>query len=190
MQNQNEAFVSHMFCQQILRDHWHGNIKWKNKHNLFKFIYCFLQFTLTLPHIFHWLTRMMIIDFGITKEKWKLPKHSYDFLTGQCNLDQPLNRFISFTGIYMVYLLLVATCILTPLTDYDHANNNFHWYHYCLVVFTIGMVVSDFQVLTSSRSWSKVLSFWINYEIFLHLMLAIFAFSASYVSCLSNKRLV
>ena len=177
MQNQHKEFVSHMFCQQILRDQWHGNVPWKHKPRRFKILYCIVQCLMTFPHILHWFIRMIIQDFNITQEKWKFSKRSYDFFSGDCNLDQPLNRFISFTGLYLLYLLLIVMCILTPITDYDQSLNNYHWYHDCLLIFTVAMVVQDVLILTSVRSWLRVISFWMIYDIIMHLLL-VMAFSA------------
>lgn len=174
IQNNHRAFVGHMFCQQVLRTQWHGNVPWIRKGFWFKFMYFVIQILLTVPFVVSYLIREIIREAGIDRNSWKSKKLSggaYDYLTGSCNLDEPLNRFISFTGMYLTFVALLGLSIMCSVTDRDQLLNNFHWYHSCLLIFTVAMMVNDVYILTSVRSLVKAFKFWRTYDLVMHMFL-------------------
>ncbi|XP_059078651.1 short transient receptor potential channel 1-like [Tigriopus californicus] len=166
IQNNHRAFVGHMFCQQVLRTHWHGNVPWLGKGFWFKLVYCFIQVLFTVPFVISYLIREIIRgprngnESRNTEERSKRPYN--------CNLDEPLNRFISFTGMYLAFVALVILSVMCSVTDRDQLLNNFHWYHSCLFIFTIAMIVNDAYILTSVRSVVKAFNFWRTYDLVMH----------------------
>ena len=39
----NKEFAGHMFCQQMLRQQWHGNVKWQGTQWTYKLLYVITQ---------------------------------------------------------------------------------------------------------------------------------------------------
>ncbi len=166
IQNNHKAFVGHMFCQQVLRDQWHGKVPWQGRSTTFRAVYCLVE-AFTLPGwILQYLTRSFIADLGMKRS----PNRS--FWTGRCNLDEPLNRFIAHTAMYVIFLSLVMLSIFSPVVDSTELRNNFHWYHDVLVTFTLSMALTTGYATASSRSDPSTVQFWRFYDLLMHTVLS------------------
>ena len=172
IQRNHKTFVGHMFCQQILRDQWHGQVPWNGRSLRFRVLYSFFQMTLTIFFVMHHIARTICRDLGVNptkNRKNKYLKSSLNFIMGPCNLDEPINRFLSFTGMYFAFCSLIIVCILKPITDPQQLTNNFHWYHDLLVIFSLSMFINDVIAMISVKT--TMFKFWRWYDIIMHLTL-------------------
>jgi len=69
--NNHKSFVGHMYCQQILRNQWQGNVPWQDKPFLFRFTYVGAQCLMTPWWIVLSLLRLVFSDLGLTRERWR-----------------------------------------------------------------------------------------------------------------------
>jgi len=76
-----------------------------------------------------------------------LPDSAYDYICGPNNLDEPLNRFLSYTFMYVFFLILIVLCVFSPVVDAEDLRNNFHWYHKLLAIMTFTMITNDMSVM-------------------------------------------
>jgi hypothetical protein len=53
--NEHHAFAGHMFCQNILKKQWLGNVNMNQKSVLFKLLYVFIECLLVAPFCFHYM---------------------------------------------------------------------------------------------------------------------------------------
>ena len=54
MEHNHKAFVGHMYCQQMLRQEWHGGVPWLGKGLKYKILYVIYLLVLTPIFIAHW----------------------------------------------------------------------------------------------------------------------------------------
>ena len=54
MEHNHKAFVGHMYCQQMLRQEWHGGVPWLGKGLKYKILYVIYLLVLTPFFIAHW----------------------------------------------------------------------------------------------------------------------------------------
>ena len=85
----------------------------------------------------------------------------------QLKLNVPVNRFIIFTGYYILFVLLLAYIV------WDKSMNG---YSYCfgpslmiLTIFAISMLWHDFNALWNVRSFFSFFEFWKMYDLSLHI---------------------
>ena len=64
IEHNHKDFVGHMYCQQVLRQEWHGGIKWQGAGLLFKIIYTLLQIPLAIVYVLAFL----ILDVSRTSK--------------------------------------------------------------------------------------------------------------------------
>ena len=90
------------------------------------------------------------------------------------NLDEPLNRFLTFTGAYIVFVCFIFQTVLDQEAMF-HTNtkNADQWLinHYVLSVFAVAMLWQDFYLLFTLRSKLSFFKFWRVYDIVMHISL-------------------
>ncbi len=174
--NNHKAFVGHTYCQQLLRNEWHGNVPWQGKSFWYRITYILAQAVMLIWWSFFYLLKVIFADFGLTADERRRPEYFpssvYYYITGATNLDEPLNRFLSFTISYIFFLFLIIYCLFSPVIVADDLKNNFHWYHQCLLAMTLAMFLQVVISLhTSVRLARGINLFWKAYDILLCVML-------------------
>jgi len=172
--NNHKSFVGHMYCQQLLRSQWQGNVPWQEKSFFFRFTYIGAQCLMTPWWILISLLRLVLFDLKVTRERWKkasLPDSVFDYICGPNNLDEPINRFFAYTEFYVFFLILITLCVFSPVVDGDELRNNFHWYHDLLFVMTTSMIVNGIATVFSVRALSPTNKFWALYDILMQVTL-------------------
>ena len=95
------------------------------------------------------------------------------------NLDVPFNRFLSYTGWYLFFIVLFLFAVTEPVKNMKYAgiatdgDSLFEWYHYCLGFYAISQIWHDYLVLSSLSSIRDFLKFWRVFNAGLHWFLLI-----------------
>ena len=142
IQNHYQEFVANVLCQEIILYHWEGNTKWHRRTKIFKIFHSFMQLFFMPFHIGHYLIHHLLAF--ATDEKAKNIK-VLQYFTGPCNLDVPINRFITFTWTYLFLCVLTLACASIPLDQRDTNANQLHWTHILLGVMTAGLILRILQ---------------------------------------------
>ena len=91
------------------------------------------------------------------------------------NLDEPMNRFLTFTGYYLVFVYWIFHTVLNQQAMF-HTNtkNADQWLvnHTILSVFAVAMLWQDFYLLFTLRSKLTFFKFWRVYDIVMHITLS------------------
>jgi hypothetical protein len=186
IEHNHKEFVGHMFCQQTLRQEWHGGIAWQGRPVTYKLLHFVLQ--VLLAPIF--VSILLITDMGRDlKDLWnvniptvemvkaaKMPKKAmlwfiYQSNHVKLNLDVPLNRFLVFTGYYVIFVGLVLKTTLANEETSTFEDVRFEFYHYILSIYSISMLWQDFLTLITLRSYKAYFKFWRVYDLLLHITL-------------------
>lgn len=189
IEHNHKEFVGHMYCQQTLRQQWHGDMIWEGKAFTYKILHLLFQVVLAPLYV----TMFLIAEVGRdwlklrekpvpTKEEIKKTQgcHKRMYLqylrlsnTITLNLDIPFNRFLMFSGYYVIFVALILTAILAPITDVNLGKDRdvFDWYYVALTVYSLAMLWHDFLSLITLRSLKTFFKFWRVYDLLLHLCL-------------------
>ena len=161
--NNDKAFVSQKYCQQILRGLWYGSVPWQEKSDIFCLLYVAVQFILMPWWAVLFIIRQTIQDLKLSESHMKkLGKDSmarYIMKDGN-NMDEPLNRFINFSITYLAFAIFVTLCVFNPLIYPDELRDNFQWYHIVLLILTISMILQDLYSLRTSLPNIRGTTFW------------------------------
>ena len=68
-----KEFVGHMYCQQTLRQEWHGQVPWLGKTFKFKCVYSLLLLVLIPFILTHWFFVQIGKDIQYLRKKKPLP---------------------------------------------------------------------------------------------------------------------
>ncbi len=188
IEHNHKEFVGHMYCQQTLRQEWHGGIEWQNKPATFKTLHFLLQFVLAplfvsisiSASVGRDVTELLgypvpdLADINAAKgwKRWFL-WYLYKSNRLKLNLDVPINRFLVFTAYYILFTILMVNTILQR-EDFDHdkvLDNDFNYYHIILSIYAIGMIWQDIMTIATLRSFRTFLKFWRVFDLCLHLEL-------------------
>ena len=63
IEHNNKEFVGHVFCQQILRQQWHGDVLWQGTPLMFKIAHFLLQVLLAPLFVFSFFVAEIGKDF-------------------------------------------------------------------------------------------------------------------------------
>lgn len=180
IEHNHKEFVGHMYCQQMLRNVWHGNIPWQGAPFTFKIAHVLLQVILapfysaivilaTIGRDLHQLIN--VNDTDTTHSKW-IPKTFLKFISksvdSKLNLDIPLNRFLVFTGYYVLFLVLLIWTIFDEQFEDPNLKTIFSKKHILLSYFALSMLWQDFHILYEVRSISTYFKFWRIFDLILH----------------------
>ncbi len=117
-----------------------------------------------------------MLDLGLTdKQQKKLFRSSKvkDYFMDRGNLEEPLNRFLSFTIMYVLFVCLIVTCLFNPVINPERLRNNFQWYHQLSLTMTGSLLLQDVYSLYTCHASITGLSFrfWKVYDIMLDVSL-------------------
>ena len=90
------------------------------------------------------------------------------------NLDEPLNRFLTFTGFYLIFVSFIfRTVVDQQAMFHTNTKNADQWLfnHFVLSVFAVAMLWQDFYLLFTLRSKLSFFKFWRVYDIVMHISL-------------------
>jgi hypothetical protein len=90
------------------------------------------------------------------------------------NLDEPLNRFLTFTGTYLIFVSFIfQTVVDQQAMFHTNTKNADQWLfnHSVLSVFAVAMLWQDFYLLFTLRSKLSFFKFWRVYDIVMHITL-------------------
>ncbi len=176
IEHSHKEFVSHMHCQQFLRNEWIGNTNWLGKMLPFKLLYFILQIILSPIYVLHALVVLVgrdikILNDGVIPEvsaaKTKFQRAFFKFLhycdEVTLNLDAPLNRFLTTMGYYAVYIGFIIIAAIKPLsTTFDGKNDiaEFAWYHACILIYASNQLYRYFLTFIILRGISHFFTVW------------------------------
>ena len=204
--NQKE-FVGHMFCQQILRQQWHGNIPWQGKPFLFKFLHFLIKVILAPLFVFSYLLAEVVRSLGMYEDKVsELPSSvpSTESWRSQIikkikvmnfSLDVPLNRFLIFSGYYMLFVVAINWTMMEKQSEMEAPNETkIRPGYFLLSIYAISMIWNDFHVMFTLKSLRTYFKFWRVFDLILHIFLITALISKlirtviyPYNDCLKNK---
>ena len=114
----HKEFVGHMFCQQVLREQWHGDVLWPGSPFVFKLLHFLLQVLLAPITVILYCLYYFGRYFKITSKM--------EWMNTIVNLDIPLNRFLIFTGYYLIYVGVVMLTIQNKMEEMKHPQDALH----------------------------------------------------------------
>ena len=85
IEHNHKEFVGHMFCQQILRQQWHGEILWQGKPLLFKFLHTLIAVVLAPLFVLSYFLVEFVRSLE-AKTSNKLKKLSYTLTANPLNI--------------------------------------------------------------------------------------------------------
>ena len=170
IEHNNKEFVGHVFCQQILRQQWHGDLLWQGTPLKFKIVHFLLQVLLAPLFVFSFFVAEIGKDFiedntsEFTNDTQKITwKHK---IVKECqalkrNLDVPMNRFLIFSGYYFFFALTVLNLMS------DSATSDFRIY--ACAIYTISMIWHDIQAISTLKSIKTFFKFWRVFDLIMHI---------------------
>ena len=183
--NQKE-FVGHMFCQQILRQQWHGNIPWQGKPFLFKFLHFLIKVMLAPLFVFSYLLAEVVRSLGMYEDKVsELPSSvpSTESWRSQIikkskvmnfSLDVPLNRFLIFSGYYMLFVVAINWTMMEKQSEMEAPNETkIRPGYFLLSIYAISMIWNDFHTMFKLKFFRTYFKFWRVFDLILHIFLII-----------------
>ena len=192
IEHNHKEFAAHMYCQQLLRKLWHGDVRWQGKHNLYKIVYFVFENILSPFHciVFSYVeTGRNIVKMREEKKKPQYPVYEnktrlnslyvkylrYCNEEARINLDAPLNRFLCYTGSYLFYVVLLMITVTRPAASKvsGGSNDGFEWCHIVLAFFAMGMVLKDIETLIVLSSIRTFLKFWRAYSVVSHALISL-----------------
>ena len=187
----HKEFVGHALCQQVFRHFYEQNVPWHGKSLGFKFLHFLLQ-TLMAPvlvfmSLFAWIGKEMSSRHGICENEPSLYgfKKCYEedmswsrsffnktidcFTLNQLSLDVPLNRFLIFTGYYIIFVGLLIGAMVEKSVD----GNAFCFgeYQILLTIYVISMIWQDFLSIMNVRTLKTYFKLWRVYDLIMHMAL-------------------
>ena len=166
IEHNHKEFVGHMFCQQMLREQWHGDVLWSGSPMIFKILH-FLLLVMMAPI---WVLIYIIVKVskGNIFQNSKKLKRIYGIVT----LETPLNRFCIFTGWYVLFLVSVIGTIEEKVNEAQHPEETkFRTGYTTLFIFTISMLWNDIQTIFSLVYIRTYFKFWRVFDFILHILL-------------------
>ncbi len=187
IEHNHKEFVGHMYCQQTLRQEWHGNVSWQAAPTIFKMIH--LIYISFMAPFLAWFALMKQIGRDLQETYdiapisrsdnkdavwWKKWFHHFiNFSVQKTHLDVPLNRFLIFTAWYIVYVGFVLDTILDDsLYALGKKDVNFSKKYAILSIFASAMLWEDVYTFITVRSITTYFKFWRFYDLVMHLSLA------------------
>ncbi len=163
--NNDMSFISQKYCQQILRNLWYGNVPWAEKSFTFCTIYFLIQGLMLIWWCIIYMLKLLIEDFP-KMEKVFYSKRVISYIKRHGNLDEPFNRFLSYSIMYLVFVCLLTTCAFNPIINPSELTNNFQLYHQLLALVTISYCLQDIFSLVTCVSNIKgtTFLFWKAYD--------------------------
>ena len=143
IEHNHKEFVGHMFCQQTLRQAWHGHVPWQGSPLTFRLLHFLLQVLLapfyalmvlvvSVGRDMHDILEMEEITDEHVNDKEGLHKIFYWFIHRsikmKINLDCPLNRFLIFSGYYIIFVGLIVKTILDQTFNHHHGKHKMTFY--------------------------------------------------------------
>ena len=193
IEHNHKEFVGHALCQQVFRRFYEQNVPWHGKSLRFKFLHFVLQILmapiLVVMSLFAWIGKEISSIHGIGKNEpslygfkkyyeedvsWKrsLFNKTIDYLTlNQLSLNVPLNRFLIFSGYYLIFVTILVAAILAKTVYGD--GFCFDEYQILLTIFVISMIWQDFSSLSNVRTFKTYFKLWRVYDLIMHMALAL-----------------
>ena len=180
VEHHHKDFTAHMFCQQMLRQQFHGKVPWHGKPWTYKLIYCLIQIILTPIHlcsvyVFQPGRDIKILRGGslpsVSSATSRVEKIYYKCLEFSnsivLNMDAPLNRLISYIGYYFLFICLLFHIILKPMSAMD----DLLWNYVLLMAFVLSFLIGDLHLLFFRKSLKSLLNFWRIFDLISHLIM-------------------
>lgn len=195
IEHNHKEFVGHALCQQVFRHFYEQNVPWHGKSLSFKFFHSLLQILmapiLVGMSLFALIGKEVSSRYGIDENEPSLYgfKKSYEedmswtrsffnktidyFTLTQLSLNVPLNRFLIFTGYYIIFVGILVGAMVEKTV---HRNQFcFDEYHILLTFFVISMIWQDLSLLINVRTFKTYFKLWRVYDLIMH-MAFVFAF--------------
>ena len=195
IEHNHKEFVGHALCQQVFGHFYEENVPWHGKNLRFKFLHALLQILmapiLVGMSLFAWAGKEISSRHGIDENEpslygfkkcyeenmsWKrsLINKTIDYFTlNQLSLNVPLNRFLIFTGYYIIFVgLLIGAIIEKSVYGNEFC---FGVYQSMLMIYVISMMWQDFSTLSNVRAFKTYFKAWRVYDLIMH-MAFVFAF--------------
>jgi hypothetical protein len=191
IEHNHKEFVGHALCQQVFRHFYEQNVPWHAKSLRFKFLHFLLQILmapiLVGMSLFSWIGKEISSRYGISVNEPSLYgfKKCFDeemswtrsffnkaidyFTHNQLSLNVPLNRFLIFTGYYIIFVILLIGAILNKSVDGN--GFCFEGYQILLTVYVISMIWHDLSTLSNVRTFRTYFKLWRVYDLIMHLAL-------------------
>ena len=182
IEHNHKEFVSHMYCQQMLRQQWQGDTIWHGTPSTYKLLYFLFQIFLAPVFVMSYFVIDILklfhinfdspndtnLDYQPSKLEWILKKTN----AMKQNLDVPLNRYLIFTGYYIIFVVLLTTVNEDHKRVMDsHNETEYSMGHFFLTIYTVSMLWSDIQTIMSLKSIKTYFKFWRVFDLALHMCL-------------------
>ena len=185
IEHNHKEFAGHMYCQELLKQKWHGDVYWQGTNVIYKFFYVLLQIILApiFVIIALWFEVGRSLQLGRSFQviiEWtddENSKSKVGWIVEKChalshNLDIPLNRFIVFTGYYLLFVVSIVMTIEERIEeDGNPSKTDFRTGYFFLVLYTLSMLWSDFHTMVSLRSIKTYFKFWRAFDLYMHILL-------------------
>ena len=191
IEHNHKEFVGHALCQQVFGHFYEENVPWHGKNLRFKFLHALLQILmapiLVGMSLFAWAGKEISSRHGIDENEpslygfkkcyeenmsWKrsLFNKTIDYFTlNQLSLNVPLNRFLIFTGYYIIFVgLLIGAIIEKSVYGNEFC---FGVYQSMLMIYVISMMWQDFSTLSNVRTFKTYFKAWRVYDLIMHMAL-------------------
>ena len=207
IEHNHKEFVGHMFCQQILRQQWHGNILWQGKPLIFKFLHTLIEVVLAPLFVFAYFLVEVVRSLEMYEDNVSESSILAPF-TGSWRsqiikkskvmsfqLDVPLNRFLIFSGYYLLFVVAINWTMMEKQSEMEApTETEFRFGYFFLSIYAISMIWNDFHVMFTLKSLRTYFKFWRVFDLILHIFLITALISKlirtviyPYNDCLKNK---
>ena len=183
IEHNHKEFVGHMYCQQTLRQEWHGDVYWQGAPIIMKILHVIFQFILApflvcMAIIVKSAREIDKLGFDVDKRRsWP-----YNWISSICersrsvrlNLDVPLNRFCIFSGWYAFFVGTLVFSVFDLKTMTPTGRTKFDvWPDVPLVFYAISFLYQDINCLVVLRSFRTFIrNFWRMFDLANHLFLS------------------
>ncbi len=185
IEHSHKEFVGQMYCQQYLRNEWHGHTPWLGKLFTFKLVYSLIQILLSPIYVIHALFVFSGRDLKYMNDN-ELPEVSsartpfqrtlFRFMhyceNTTLNLDAPLNRFLTMIGYYMVFLFLLSIAAVRPasVTFSGGVDDrvDFEWFHWCIMIYSLNVLYKHLLTYFQLQTVSHFFNIWRFASLFTH----------------------
>jgi len=183
IEQSHKEFVAHVFCQQFLRKEWHGHVRWQGKNVAYKAVYFLLQLFFTpffmVQNWIIWIARSFrqvfypdgVPDISQASGRWqrlafRLMKRADAKVV---NLDAPLNRFISASGNYLIFIALLIVATVRPVGEFaSEEAAGLAWFHCLIFVFSLAMILQDLINYKTMSPLSNYFTYWRIVDVQVH----------------------
>ncbi len=202
IEHNHREFVSQMKSQYYLSKKWYSDTKWQGKMLPYKLVYFILQVVFTPLHIMLVLGTFNArfikhlngnsLPSPSSTDSWVKKgflKYLHYVNGATFNLGKPINRFISLFGFYLMYLQLVISATLRPLST-EQNSTDFEWYHWLILLYSLNALFSYLLLYINLGSLSAFLNIWRIFSILTHFFMVFSLMTnllmAAYLPCPDN----